>query len=106
MRLCVELAGVSDTTAAAAAPAEARPLLADLFFESGLRVEQSDQKILVVRPASATPRAKRARSSRSSAAAARAAADAAPKQLLVDPATRKCYIEFRIQKVSRRKDNQ
>jgi len=59
-----------------------------LFFESGLPVEESDQKILLVRPGGS------------------ASADLSSKKLLIGPNRKKCAIEFRIQKVSRRKDNQ
>ena len=64
-----------------------------LFFESGLPVEENDQKILVVRnggnggaPAGSTP--------------------ADEDKFVLGPNQKKCTIEFRIQKVSRRKDNQ
>jgi len=59
-----------------------------LFFESGLPVEESDQKILVVRPGGNTN------------------SDSNNKKLVIGPNRKKCVIEFRIQKVSRRKDNQ
>jgi len=59
-----------------------------LFFESGLPVEESDQKILLVR------------------AGGSAASDPKSNKLVIGPNRKKCPIEFRIQKVSRRKDNQ
>jgi uncharacterized coiled-coil protein SlyX len=80
-----------------------------LFFESGLPVEENDQKILVVRHGGSPSSSSSSSSSPSAAAAAAAAAAAeasSPDQLGLGPSRKKCTIEFRIQKVSRRKDNQ
>jgi len=65
-----------------------------LFFESGLPVEENDQKILVVRNGS------------SSNGAPSGSSTSARDKFVLGPNQKKCTVEFRIQKVSRRKDNQ
>merc|ERR1712216_834735 len=78
-----------------------------LFFESGLPVEENDQKILVVRHGGAPSSSSSSSSSSSaSSSAAESSSPAADDQLVLGPSRKKCTIEFRIQKVSRRKDNQ
>jgi hypothetical protein len=64
-----------------------------LFFESGLPVEENDQKILVVR-------------SGSNGGAPAGSPPADEDKFMLGSNQKKCTIEVRIQKVSRRKDNQ
>lgn len=70
-----------------------------LFFESGLPVEESDQKILVVRPGASKKDSGSRKDSKSGG-------KGTIEKLTIGPGRKNCTIEFRIQKVSRRKDNQ